>query len=169
MKVMSKNEILEWIDFLYGNLKNSFIVIQGYNFTLDQLSEIKSIKTRLESEIINVQDTINTKHEVVTKPSLNWQTMRLKQENKRVKSKKLKPIKLKVLNKHHQDVELKVEFGQLCYVYRTLEYMKDEIEYFKTFLKQEINNIEEKDRNSFFLFVNDLFSDVLARIRGEIE
>lgn len=165
---ISKQEIIEWINFSYKDLLSKYVFIGGYNFTFDQLNDFLAQINAIESKITSVNNTIHINNHLIQDPRLNWQTMRLEKENKLLKE-KIDFIKTKItaINKYSEVVTIPIEYNELLSLYNTLQYSKDEVEHFKTFCLEEVETVKEEDLPGFFLFVNDLFTEIASKFRPQ--
>jgi len=166
---INKKELIEWINFQYLNLVASYTKIGGYYFKFDQLSEILSSKTKLEKELNVLSNQINIKSNLKVQPSLKSLITRLKQaKNDLTRKSDLIITKIKVKNKFYEEVELQLTYDELLYIYNNLSYLREDIEHFKTFLLEELENIEAKDEKGFYIFINDYCEEIKDKMAEKI-
>lgn len=167
---ISKQEIIDWIQFQYEDLIKSNIIIGGFYFTFNQLNDFLLNVIFMEQKISKLTNEMNIKSHLMTNPLLKLPTTRLEQAKKELKQEAdFVTTKIDAVNKHNEKVKLPVNFEEMSYIYRRLSYLKDEVEHYKNFLLNELRNTEEKDLNCFFSFVNDMSLDIKQRIREEIK
>lgn len=166
---INKKEIIEWINFQYLNLVAGYTKIGGYYFKFDQLNEILLSKTKLEKELSSLSNQIDIKTNLKIEPGLKSLITRLKQAKNELKRKSdLIVTKIKVKNKFYEEVELSLTYDELLYIYNNLSYLKEDIEHFKTFLLEEVENIESKDEKGFYIFINDYCDEIKDKMAEKI-
>ena len=167
---LSKKEIKDWIELQYEDLLRSHVLIGGFYFTFEQLNDFLFDLIKMERKINKLTNEMNIKDHLITNPLLKLPTTRLEQAKKAIKQEAdFVSTKIDTINKFNKETRLPVTYEELAYIYKRLSYLRDEVEHFKTFLSEELNNTEEKDLNCYFSFVNDMNLDIKQRIRGEIK
>ena len=166
---LSKQELIDWVDFLYKDLLNHHVKIGGYFFKFDQLDKFLAKKNSMERKISKVNNEISINEYLKGKNLLKSLTDTLELKNKLLKQQAdFVTTKIKAINKFNETIDLPVTYDEMEYVCKQLAYCHDEVEYFKIFLTEELEKLKEEDKNCFFMFINDLLKDVKETLEGKI-
>ena len=158
---ITKQEIIDWIDFLYKDLLTHYVYIGGFYFTFDQLDEFFLKLTNIERQIRRVNNTININSSFIKIPLLKDHVSTLEKENKLLRERiTFITDKITAVNKQHEKVEVHVTYEDLQYVYDNLAYLKDELDTFSSFLLEELQKVKSGEENNFFVFVNDTATEL---------
>ena len=148
---ITKQEIIDWIDFLYKDLLTHYVYIGGFYFTFDQLDDFFIKLVSIERRIKRVNNTININNHLMNLPLLKDHTTTLKKENKTLHTQTTFVVdKIQAINKQYQKVEVPVTYEDLQYVYDNLAYLKDELNTFSSFLLEELQKVKPREENNFF-------------------
>ena len=167
---ITKQELIDWVDFLYQDLLNYQVYVGGFYFYFEQLLHFLDKKTQLSKKLNGVTD----KNRPVSSDDREQVLKRLTVPSNLTKRKlketpEFSAVKIKAINKYNEIVDLKITFDEFSYICDRLTYLFKEVENFNQFLMEEIPEIKEGDEGAFFLFVNDLLSDVKRQLKGEIK
>jgi len=165
---LTKNEIISWVDFLYKDLLTHRVLIGGYFFNFDQMSAIKCKMNTLEDEIRRLANEMNISYRLRGKSTLKSVTDTL--ENEEVATKKRLDFMtdwLGAYNEYNEYTPLPVTYDELKYVHNRLQYCKDEVDFFYDFVMEEIQKVEDKDLNEFYMFVNDFLEEIKESLKTE--
>lgn len=169
MEKMTKQELIDWINFQYEDLLNYRISIGGYYFTFDQIKDFLIKKRSLEKRISRVNHEINVVNTLIGKPTLKDRTTALELTSQKLKQQAdFITDTVPAINKHSEHITLPVTYEEFMYVFTQLTFMREELECYKDFLLEEIEHVKEGDENNFFIFINDLLEDVKKQYSGEV-
>ena len=165
---LTKQELIDWINFLYNDLKQFHVLIGGFYFTFNQLDDFydKFISLTRRSRRLNDEMNINT--HLASKEAVEARLSRLRDKNKSLKREAdFITTKINAISKHNEHIQLQVTQDEFEYVVNRLDYLEGEVEHFHDFLLEEVELVEKGDEDSFFLFIQDLLSDVKAQLKEE--
>ena len=165
----TKQELIDWVNFLYKDLLEHSVYIGGYFFNFEQLDEFLNKKSKMERKITGATNKMNINSYMLQQPLLKGCTTRLNLMNEELKKQADFVIeKIKTLNKIHEKVELSVTYEEMCHICERLGFMKDEVDQFHKFLTEEVQHVKKEDMNQFFVFINDLLSDIKQQLKEEV-
>lgn len=164
-KQMTKQELLDWIDFLYKDLLMDNVKVGGYYFNLSQLKELGKTKKEIDRKISLILEELG----------------QLSKGNKKSASKAAQAAQNKLFNQLdnlHVNLNVKNKFGENILlpcttdefelVYKELLERKKDVEYFKTYSKDEVREIKSEDIPCFMWFLNDMVADIRDKFAGKI-
>lgn len=167
---VTKQEILDWINFLYKDLLNHRVYIGGFYFTFDQLDNFNSKLRGIERKIRRANNELNINSHILQKNVLKSLSEALKLKNECLKKEiDFIPVKIKAINRHNETINLSCTYEELEFVVNQLTYSLDSVEHFHNFLVEEVENLTEEDKKCFFVFINDLLKDVKDQLDGKIQ
>lgn len=162
VKTLTKQEIQDWINFLYQDLLQDNIYIGGYFFNLKQLPEFEKKKQNLDKQVqailskskgLDVQFIQNDKNSCCGALQLAQNECFDKLNNLHVT--------IQTKNKYNEKVEFPVMQEEFNYIVEELQAAKQDIEHFKQFLTEELNNEDiSEEPAEFMYFINDYLQDI---------
>ena len=166
---MSKQEIKDWINFLYSDLLNDNINIGGYYFNLKQLKEFKKVKEILDKNSRKILNKNSEGSQLSKKdPNASYSAGQCAQNENFDKLEKL-IVKVTTKNRFNEELEIPVKQNEFFYIYNELEKARIDIEHFKNYLLEELNNENIKEETSeFMFFINDYLEDLRNKFRGNL-
>lgn len=166
---MSKQEIKDWINFLYSDLLNDNINIGGYYFNLKQLKEFKKVKEILDKNSRKILNKNSEGSQLSKKDSnASYSAGQCAQNENFDKLEKL-IVKVTTKNRFNEELEIPVKQNEFFYIYNELEKARIDIEHFKNYLLEELNNENIKEETSeFMFFINDYLEDLRNKFRGNL-
>lgn len=165
---LSKQEIHNWINFLYSDLLQDNICIGGYFFNLNQLKEFAEKKKQLDEKSKQLLNKIHGKDGQFIQNDKNssYKALQRAQNEDFDKLNNLK-IKIKTRNKFNELLEFPVMQDEFYFIYNKLEEAKTDIEHFKKFLLEELNNESiNEEAGEFMYFINDYLQDLRDKFSG---
>lgn len=168
-QTITKQEIQEWINFLYQDLLQDNILIGGYYFNLKQLHDFKNKKQQLDTQTKKLLSQIHYREEQLiedTKKS-SYKALQRAQNEDLNKLNQLSVL-VQMKNKYNEKIEFPVMQEEFYYIYNCLEESKQDIEHFKQFLTEELQNENIKEEpGEFMYFINDYLQDLRQKFSGK--
>ena len=157
---MTKDEIQNWIDFLYADLLNDNIYIGGYYFSFKQLPEFEILQSQIDEKIDKILSKIKVEGKQLVKDDKN-SSCRATQRAQNRHFEELDRIIVKVTpkNKYNEIVSIPCNQDEFHFVYEDLKEAREDVEHFHSFLTEELQNVAEEDLTMFMTFINDLLED----------
>ena len=165
---LSKQEIHNWIDFLYSDLLQDNIYIGGYFFNLNQLKDFAEKKKQLDDKNQKILSKIKTRggQSINDNQNSSYKALQRAQNEDFDKLNNLK-IKIKTRNKFNELLEFPVMQDEFYFIYNKLEEAKTDIEHFRSFLLEELNNESiNEETGEFMYFINDYLQDLRDKFSG---
>ena len=165
----TKEEILNWIDFLYKDLLNHRVYVGGFYFTFDQLKGFKKKLRAIEKEIKQANDELSKNIQILQKNAVKSLSDTLELKNKALKKEiDFQHVKIKAINKDNETIDLHCTHEELAHVVSQMSSCLESVEHFHKFLTEETETLSEEDRKLYFIFINDLLTDVKDQLNGKI-
>lgn len=166
--LMSKQEIKDWINFLYFDLLDDNVNIGGYYFNFKQLKEFKKLKEELDKKSQKILNK-NTKDRQLSKKNKNSSCSAIQcAQNEYFDELNKLSVKITTKNGFNEILEFPVSQDEFFYIYNELENAKTDVEHFKNYLLEELDNENIKEEtDEFMCFINDYLKDIRRRFRGE--
>ena len=167
-KHLTKQEIQEWILFLYSDLLKDNIYIGGYYFNLDQLKDFDFKKDILNAKTESILRRIKLKNKQLSKEKEKTSYSALQQsQNEDFKKLNELSVMIKMKNKYNEIIEFPVLQEEFFFIYNELKKAELDINHFKNFLLEELNSEDIKETDSeFMLFINDYLNDLREQFAG---
>lgn len=167
MKII-KEEVQEWIEFLYKDLLNDDIYIGGYFFRFDQLPEFEQKQKQID---ILIQTHLTTETEKTIQHNK-------KDENAQCSATQLAQIEcldsslniivpITTKNKFNDIKTFPCTQEEFYFVFNELQQAKLDVEHFKEFLLDELKETKQEDLPAFMQFINDLLEDTRLKFTGK--
>lgn len=168
-QTITKREIQEWINFLYQDLLKDNIFIGGYYFNLKQLQDFKHKKQELDNKTKKLLNQIHNRDKQLiddTKKS-SYKALQRAQNEDLNKLNQLS-VHVQMKNKYNEKIEFPVMQEEFYYIYNYLEETKQDIEHFKQFLTEELQNENiNEEPGEFMYFINDYLQDLRQKFSGK--
>ena len=160
---ITKQEVQEWIEFLYNDLCMDNVLIGGYYFNLQQEDELKQINQKINKQINDILDDI-TKLSTVNKKtaSADAQSAHNKLSNQLDKLQ----IKLKVKNKFGENITVPCTPEEFNVVYKEFKSRLLDVKHFRQNALEELKSVKSKDISCFMWFLNDSVDDIREKFAG---
>lgn len=165
----TKQEILDWIDFLYKDLLNHRVYVGGFYFKFDQLNGFKKKLSVIENEIRLANAKFNKNIQLLQKNAVKSVSASLELQNKALlKDINFQHVKIKAINKNNEVINLDCTHEELEHVVNQMSSCLESVEHFHEFLIEETETLNEEDRKCYFVFINDLLIDIKDQLNGKI-
>ncbi len=168
-QTITKQEIQEWINFLYQDLLQDNIFIGGYYFNLKQLHDFKNKKQQLDIQTKKLLSQIHYREEQLIKDTKksSYRALQRAQNDDLNKLNQLSVL-VQMKNKYNEKIEFPVMQEEFYYIYNYLQESKQDIEHFKQFLTEELQNENIKEEpGEFMYFINDYLQDLRQKFSGK--
>lgn len=166
--MLDRQEIQEWIEFLYNDLLNDDIYIGGYFFRFGQLQEFRNTQKAIDNKIQADLKRSNDKMIQVSKKHKNAQCS----EPQQAYFQCLNDINNLIVyittkNKFNEIRTFPCTQEEFYFVYNELQDARQDVEHFKQFLTDELKDTKEEDLPAFMQFINDLLDDTRLKFTGK--
>lgn len=156
---ITKQEIQDWINFLYEDLQNDKVYIGGYYFYFPQLKDFNKIDNKINNSIKQ-----KTKRLMSKITNLLTDT---KFQNKPLENNEILKINITTKNKFNETRTFPCTQEEFYFIFNELEKAKQDVEHFKTYLLEELEQMEEENYSFFMVFINDLLQDTRDKFAGK--
>lgn len=165
---ISRDEIQDWIDFLYSDLLKDNVFIGGYFFSFKQLKEYERINKEIDDKTKAILNKINAKSTQLIRKDQNVSCSAYKcSQNKDFDELDRMIVQLTPKNKYNERVLIPCTQDEFHFVYTDLKTAREDVEHFKTFLTDELKETAEEDLGMFMTFVNDLLDETRKKLSGQ--
>ena len=165
---MSKQEIKDWINFLYSDLLNDNVNIGGYYFNFSQLKDFEKLKEELDKKSRKILNKNSEGSQLSTSSRNSSYSARQCAQNENFDKLNKLSVKLTTKNRFNEKLQFPVTQNEFFYIYNELEKAKDDVEHFKKYLLEELNNENIKEECSEFMcFINDYLEDIRHKFQGD--
>lgn len=164
-KQMTKQELLDWIDFLYKDLLMDNVLVGGYYFNLSQLKDLTKTKRKIDQQISLILEDLG---QLSTSDKKSASKAAQAAQNKLFNQLDNIHVNLNVKNKFGENICLPCTSDEFDMVYKELLERKKDVEYFKTYSKDEVREIKPEDIPCFMWFLNDMVKDIRDKFAGKI-
>lgn len=167
-KTMSKQELKDWINFLYSDLLKDNVYIGGYFFKFDQLKDFEKLKKEIDSKSKAILRRIKERNRQLIKKDKNssYNALQCAQNEDFEKLNKIS-VKVTTKNKFNEKLEFPVVQDEFFFIYNELEKAKQDVEHFKEYLLEELNSDSVKEEpDEFMFFINDYLQDIRDKFSG---
>ena len=166
--MLNRQEIQEWIEFLYNDLLNDDIYIGGYFFRFEQLQDFRKIQKDIDDVIQTNLKQINDKTIQLSKKQKNSQCSAPQQAHfECLDNINNLIVYITTKNKFNEIKTFPCTQEEFYFVYNELEDARQDVEHFKQFLTDELKDTKEEDLPSFMQFINDLLDDTRLKFTGK--
>jgi hypothetical protein len=166
--MLNRQEIQEWIEFLYNDLLNDDIYIGGYFFRFEQLQEFYNTQKAIDDKIQADLKRSNDKMIQVSKKHKNAQCSELQQAHfECLNDINNLIVYITTKNKFNEIRTFPCTQEEFYFVYNELQDARQDVEHFKQFLTDELKDTKEEDLPSFMQFINDLLDDTRLKFTGK--
>ena len=166
--MLNRQEIQEWIEFLYNDLLNDDIYIGGYFFRFEQLHEFYNTQKAIDNKIQADLKRSNDKMIQVSKKHKNAQCSEPHQAHfECLNDINNLIVYITTKNKFNEITTFPCTQEEFYFVYNELQDARQDVEHFKQFLTDELKDTKEEDLPSFMQFINDLLDDTRLKFTGK--
>lgn len=167
--MLTKQEVKDWINFLYSDLLRDDVLIGGYYFNFSQLSDFEKLEQDLNeksSKILARYKAGGIEEYKNYKNSSN--SLRKCAQIECFEKLDQLSVKLTTKNKYSEKITFPVMQNEFFYVYNELLEAKQDVDHFQDFLLEEVDIIKEEDGyEDFMVFINDLVKEMRQKFSGE--
>ena len=164
-KQLTKQELLDWIDFLYKDLLMDNVLVGGYYFNLSQLGELNKTKKKIDEKISLILEDLGQLSKGGKKSSCKASQAA---QNKLFNQLDNIHVNLNVKNRFGENISLPCTQDEFNMVYQELLERKKDVEYFKSYTKDEVKEIKPEDIPCFMWFLNDMVKEIRDKFAGKI-
>ena len=157
-KGMTRQEILDWIGFLYKDLLMDNVLIGGYYFNLQQYDVFEQTKTNLDRRRSEILDEIHKLADTIQKsPTKAAQAA----QNKLYKQLDEIIVTVRVTNGYGDILEVPCTADEFDLVFDELQKAKKDVEYFRETSIQDAKELKSQEEISAFMwFLNDYVKEM---------
>lgn len=160
---ITRQEIQDWINFLYSDLLNDNIYIGGYYFNFKQLEDFKKQEYEVEKIIKKREKDIQLSNFISNASYSDIQ----RAQNENLKQQDNISVNLTTKNKFNEIITFPCTKQEFDFVHRDLKKAKDDVEHFKNFLTEELQNVKDTDLDGYMIFINDFLKDIREKFAGK--
>jgi len=159
MSNIDKQEIQDWINFLYQDLLKDNIFIGGYFFSFSQLPEFEKLQSKITKKICSPSQLSKINKKIACSASERAQ-------NEDLDALETIIVKLTAKDKFNKQIIIPCTNDEFYFVYLDLQKAKSQVEHFKDYLLQELEETKEEDYDAYMQFINDFLQDIRNQFSG---
>lgn len=168
MLQLSNENIYNWINLLYKKLKNQDLFVYGYYFKYEQISKMEQTNKVIlnyhnsllnELKLFKTQFTNFSNLEACSEAQTRIREIYCKLDNQ--------SVIIEAKNKYNELRKFPCMVEEFQQVLQVLTSYKKEIQFFKKFLEEQVEELNNTNINSFIIFVKDYYLDLSNKLNNK--
>lgn len=168
MLKLSNENIYNWINLFYNNLKQQDLYAYGYYFSYGQVKEMEELNKLILKQNKSILKQLNDlKTQFTTLDNLEACGEAQTQIREIYCRLDNQCVTMTAKNKYNELTTFPCKVEEFQEVLKVLTSHKQEIQFFKKFLIEQVNELNITNIESFIDFVKDYYLDVLSKINNK--